>query len=162
MRTVQAAEGGYVTIGRRGENGRTTVTFDLAAELTEYSGAVVSIVARRPGDNVGYPVSADAVSVSSGVVSWVVSNIDTGVAGLGSVTVILTLGDVVAKSMMFGTRILEANSAESVPPDPLAEWYTTIIEKAEEATEAAETATTAASSITPSNSDDVNYILGVS
>ena len=159
MNTVKAAEGGWVTIGRRGENGRTTVLFDVSEYLTEYSGATVSLVARRPGDVEGYPVT-DGVSESGGVVSWVVSDIDTGVVGAGSATVYITLGDVLAKSISYGTRVLYADSVGMEPPDPFEDWTTTIMEAAEQATAAAAEATEAAANLHPSNADDVAYILG--
>ena len=159
MNTVKAEAGGWVTIGRRGENGRTTVLFDVSEYLTEYSGATVSLVARRPGDVEGYPVT-DGVSESGGIVSWVVSDIDTGVVGIGSATVYITKNDVIAKSISYGTRVLYADAVGMNPPDPFADWTTTIMEAAETASEAATAAETAAASVTPSNADDLAYILG--
>ena len=160
MQTVKAAEGGVVTIGRLGENGRTTVLFDVSQYLTEYSGATVSLVARRPGDVDGYPVT-DGVSESSGVVSWVVSDIDTGVVGIGSATVYITLGDVLAKSLSYKTRILYADAVGMNPPDPFADWTTAVFEAAEEATAAAASAAEDAASVHPSDADDLTYILGI-
>lgn len=160
MNVVKAAEGGWVTIGRRGENGRTTVLFDVSEYLTEYSGATVSLVARRPGDVEGYPVT-EGVSESGGIVSWVVSDVDTGVVGIGSATVYITLGDVLAKSISYGTRVLYADAVGTEPPDRFEDWTTIIMDAAETASEAAATATAAAAAVTPSNADDVAYIIGI-
>lgn len=151
MITVKAAEGGWVTIGRRGENGRTTVIFDVSEYLTEYSGATVSLIARRPGDAVAYPVQ-DGVSESGGIVSWVVSNIDTGVVGIGSATVNLKKNDVVVKSISYGTRILYADALENIAPSPLDGWQAIIKQAAAVAVEAAE-------SVTPSTDEDVAWII---
>ena len=158
MREVMASVGGTCTIGRRGENGRTTVLFDISDALTEYSGATVSLVARRPGDVDGYPVSD--TSVSGGVLSWVVSDVDTGIVGIGSATVYIRDGDVLAKSIRYGTRILDADSVGEDVPDPFRDWTETIEEAAETASAAADAAEAAVASVSPSTADDLAYILG--
>jgi hypothetical protein len=109
----------------------------------------------------GYPVDAEQVSESGGIVSWVVSDTDTGVVGLGSATVYITSGDVIAKTISYGTRILYADAIGPDPPDPFADWTTIIIEMAQAATEAAQAAIAAAASVTPSTDEDVAYIMGV-
>ena len=40
MNTVKAEAGGWVTIGRRGENGRTTVLFDVTVRFQTVKRAI--------------------------------------------------------------------------------------------------------------------------
>ena len=88
------------------------------------------------------------------------TDIDTGIVGAGSATVYITKNDVIAKSISYGTRILYADAVGMDPPDPFADWTTTVMQAAETSSEAAETAVAAAASVSPSTADDIAYILG--
>ena len=52
-------KGGYILLGRCGENLARTVEIDVSEYLVEYPGAVVTLLHRRHGESGIYPVAAE-------------------------------------------------------------------------------------------------------
>ena len=106
-----------INLGRQGENKARRVSFDIADKWRETYGAggAFGLIVQREGDAAPYPVT---LSEESGVLFWTVSNTDTHVPGEGRAELRYTMGDVIAKSQIYKTRVRAAmgESAETPPP----------------------------------------------
>ena len=106
-----------INLGRQGENKARRVSFDIADKWRETYGAggAFGLIVQREGDAVPYPVT---LSEEGGVLFWTVSNTDTHVPGEGRAELRYTMGDVIAKSQIYKTRVRAAmgESAETPPP----------------------------------------------
>ena len=131
-----------IVIGRRGENLSTTIKIDVSAWLAEWPSASLHVVVMRPGDTAPYVAST---SVSTGVLSWPVTNVDTENAGKGKIEVRASSGNVMKKSVTATIEIEPCimcdDDAEPPELDPaLADQAIAAAERAENAAQAAETA----------------------
>ena len=86
-----------IVIGRRGENLATSIEIDVSAWLTEFPSASLQVVVMRPGDTAPYVAGT---SVSDGVLTWPITNVDTENAGKGKIEVRASSGDVMKKSVI--------------------------------------------------------------
>lgn len=86
-----------IVIGRRGENLANTIEIDVSEWLKEWPSASLHVLVLRPGDTAPYVAST---SVSNGVLSWPVTNVDTENAGKGKIEIRATAGVVVKKSVI--------------------------------------------------------------
>ena len=106
-----------INLGRQGENKARRVSFDIADKWRETYGAggAFGLIVQREGDAAPYPVT---LSEEGGVLFWTVSNADTHVPGEGRAELRYTMGDVIAKSQIYKTRVRTAmgESAETPPP----------------------------------------------
>lgn len=110
-------------IGRLGENEHRTLRFRESAEiLTLYPEAVVTVLHKRPGDLAAYPVAAEYVDVSSGMVCWTIQSGDLARVGRGKVELVFAEGDVIAKSFIYDTFVDPALNGSEEPPDPWRTW----------------------------------------
>ena len=92
-----------IAIGRTGENERLRVLFDVRDLTAEFPGCHFTLLHQRPGATVAYPVPT--VEVAGDDVIWTVTAADTSRAGRGHCELICTLGDVVAKTLIYTTAI---------------------------------------------------------
>lgn len=105
-----------IKLGRRGENQARKVVFDVLGKWREgYGEGVASLIVQRNGDAQPYPVT---VTEEDGALVWLVSSVDTAVAGEGAAELRYTVGDTIAKSQIYKTRVRETleNSGETPPP----------------------------------------------
>lgn len=105
-----------IKLGRRGENQARKVVFDVLGKWREgYGEGVASLIVQRNGDAQPYPVT---VTEEDGALVWLVSNVDTAVAGEGAAELRYTVGDTIVKSQIYKTRVRETleNSGEAPPP----------------------------------------------
>lgn len=86
-----------IVIGRRGENLATSIEIDVSSWLTEFPSATLHVVVMRPGDTAPYVAST---SVSNGVLTWPITNVDTENAGKGKIEVRASAGSVMKKSVL--------------------------------------------------------------
>lgn len=129
---------GIVPLGRQGEKLANTIEIDVQAWLDAWPGADISVIVLRPGDVAAY--TAKNTSVKDGVLSWVVTDIETAYAGVGTFEIRATAGDVLKKSVVASFEVCKCIMCAdegSEPPEPAKPWL-------EQATEAAETATKSA------------------
>ena len=73
-------KGGYILLGRCGENLARTVEIDVSEYLKEFPGAVVTLLHRRHGESGIYPVAAE---LRDGCLVWQPTSADTAIAGSG-------------------------------------------------------------------------------
>ena len=119
METVKAIVGYPLQIGRRGENKARRVVFDLSSFAKSYGAGTASITVQRPGDNAVYPLKPEQDGDN---IIWTVTDIDTAYAGEGKVELVYTVGDVVAKSVTWQTRIAESVGDPGEVPEPVPDW----------------------------------------
>lgn len=115
MRIVQANKNKPLVIGRQGENEVTTVQFDVSGWATLYGEGTFTLTNLRPTESLGY---ACTVTVADEVVSWVVKSTDVYIAGEGHVQLTYTVGDQIAKSVIYFTRVQKSLNSSEVPDDP--------------------------------------------
>lgn len=105
-----------IKLGRRGENQARKVVFDVLGKWHEgYGEGVASLIVQRNGDAQPYPVT---LTEEDGVLVWLVSSVDTAVAGEGAAELRYTVGNIVVKSQIYKTRVRETleDSGETPPP----------------------------------------------
>lgn len=150
MKTINISAGcpARIMIGRRGENEATQVVFDCASFAETYGDGTAVLLAKRPPDTTAYPVT---VTQDGSTVTWTVSDTDTAYQGGGECELFWYVGDVLAKSVVYGTTIgRDIGEATEDPPDAYESWIEQLTalgaETAQNATDAAQSASDAAAS----------------
>lgn len=156
MLKTYAHHGAVVTLGRRGENMARQVVFDLSSWSAVYGAGTAQLIAQRAGDVAPYPVSIEQTSDAA---VWTVNSADTSVVGDGKVELLYTVDDVVVKSEVWATSVLESLSDDTTePPEAAAGWVERVLAagaKAVDAAEAAEQAASRAESSVPAGSLEI-------
>ena len=135
MRTpidVSAKKNEAVILGRVGENQAVTIAFDCSHFSAEYGAGTAALAAKLPtGEK--YPVAA---TQDGNTVTWVVAAADVGAAGFGECELSWYVGEVIAKTQIFTTRILPALTGNETPtpPEPAQRWVEQIIAVGAQAT----------------------------
>ena len=113
-------KGGYILLGRCGENIARTVEIDVSEYLKEFPGAVVTLLHRRHGESGIYPV---AVELRDGCLVWQPTSADTAIAGSGEAEVRVTVDGVLAKSKILSTMVDKSlTGQETEAPEPGMDW----------------------------------------
>lgn len=139
MITIEMSGNG-VTIGRLLENEAARLAFDVSGWMEEYPNGQISVLCRRPKDADAYPVPIGQISIEDGRLYWVLSSADLAQTGSGLCELILTDGDVRAKSEIYGIWIQKALDGSAEPPEPWESWVDEVIEKANDAADSADAA----------------------
>lgn len=119
--TLRWAAAHPVYLGRRGENLARTIEIDATPMAEEFPGCTFALLAQRPTEPTAY---AATVTEAGGIVSWPITDVDTGIAGSGRIELRAMLGDVVAKSVTMATvtdKSLDAPT-DTDPPEPEHGW----------------------------------------
>nr|DAR34775.1 MAG TPA: nucleoid-associated protein [Caudoviricetes sp.] len=113
-------KGGYILLGRCGENLARTVEIDVSEYLKEFPGAVVTLLHRRHGESGIYPVAAE---LRDGCLVWQPTRADTTIAGSGEAEVRVTVDGVLAKSKILSTMVDKSlTGQETDAPEPGMDW----------------------------------------
>lgn len=113
-------KGGYILLGRCGENLARTVEIDVSEYLKEFPGAVVTLLHRRHGESGIYPV---AVELRDGCLVWQPTSADTAIVGDGEAEVRVTVDGVLAKSKILSTVVDKSlTGQETDAPEPGMDW----------------------------------------
>jgi hypothetical protein len=113
-------KGGYILLGRCGENLARTVEIDVSEYLKEYPGAVVTLLHRRHGESGIYPVAAE---LRDGCLVWQPTSADTAIVGDGEAEVRVTVNGVLAKSKILSTMVDKSlTGQETDAPEPGMDW----------------------------------------
>lgn len=113
-------KGGYILLGRCGENLARTVEIDVSEYLKEYPGAVVTLLHRRHGESGIYPVAAE---LRDGCLVWQPTSADTAIVGDGEAEVRVTVNGVLAKSKILSTVVDKSlTGQETDVPEPGMDW----------------------------------------
>ena len=158
MRTLIVRENMNIVLGRQGENEALRVVWPgIVTDWAKlYGEGTFQLAAKRAGDAAPYPVVLDT---DGSDLVWVPTNADTALSGTGSCELTYTVGERVAKSRTWSTRVYPSltGEGEADPPEPYQSWVDKVLtaagdaqttqaaaEAAEAAQEAAETAQEAA------------------
>nr|DAF24208.1 MAG TPA: collagen I alpha 1 [Caudoviricetes sp.] len=121
-----------IKLGRRGENQARKVVFDVLGKWREgYGDGVASLIVQRNGDAQPYPVT---VTEEDGALVWLVSSVDTAVAGEGAAELRYTVGDTIVKSQIYKTRVRETlEDSGETPPPAYQSWVDEVLQAAADA-----------------------------
>ena len=122
MITICASPMQAIRLGRVGENERQRVAFDVSALLAELPGASFTVVNQGPGDAAAYP--CPGVTVEGSTLYWPITSAELKATGRGRCELIVTVGDVLAKSVIYATQVLEALDGSGDAPEPWDSWQT--------------------------------------
>lgn len=149
MREVKACECTEIKIGRTSENDAEVVRFNVADWPTLYgSGGSFVLVHQRPNDEQPYVCAASVAE--DGWLEWIVQDTDVQITGKGEAQLTYVVSSVVAKSVIFTTKISRSLGQTGELPEPYENKIDELIEtaanitteanRASAAKEAAETA----------------------
>lgn len=122
MITIKATPTQAIFLGRVGENERLRVAFDVSALLADLPGASFTIIHQGPGDAAAYP--CPGVTLEDGTLYWPITSAELRQTGRGRCELIVTVGDVVAKSVIYNTQILDALDGSGETPSEWETWQT--------------------------------------
>lgn len=103
-----------IELGHQGENLATTIQFDVTAWAEAYGDGSVVLLNQRKNET-PYPV---VVEKEDNIVTWNVTNVDTGIAGTGWCELQYYVGNVLAKSDKWRTITKEALGESGDVPEP--------------------------------------------
>lgn len=119
MNAIQAQPNAVIQIGRLGENIYTLVQFDISEYLAQYPNATAILLNMRPGDTSAYPVAN--ITTDEQYLYWTVTENDLTVKGMGYCELVIMDGEMVAKSIIYPTQIMDALDGSGEKP---ADWDT--------------------------------------
>ena len=128
-----------IDIGKQGENLCTRILFPVISEWRElYGEGSFTLIHRRCGDPAPYICS---VTTDTDNVIWVITNADTAKPGYGSCELQYIVGNSIAKSKTWMTKVTSSlGEAGEEPPTPWESWVDDVIAAGKEAVEAKEAA----------------------
>ena len=147
---IETASGRQIALGIQGENLATQVVFPIGKWIDQHGDTgTFSLVAQRKGDTDPYPV---VLVRDDENVLWNVTSADTAVAGNGVCELQYRIGEVLAKSVKWDTRVYPSLSDVGEAPDPYETWIDTLealgAETQQNATSASNSADSAGASAT--------------
>lgn len=147
MNAIIARPNEVIQIGRLGENIYTLVKFDISEYLAQYPTATAILLNMRPGDTTAYPVAN--TTTDEQYLNWTVADNDLTVKGMGYCELVIMDGEMVAKSIIYPTQIMDALDGSGEEP---ADWDTWLSQFESLAAQANSSAIEAAGSATLSES----------
>ena len=117
MEVYRVKTGSILPLGKQGENLAKQIQFDLSRWISNFGPGTVQLLHQRSGDEAPYPV---AVEQEGNLAVWTVTNADTAAAGTGRAELQYYVGDALAKSETWMTKVLAAlgPAGETPPPKP--------------------------------------------
>lgn len=142
MNVYRVKTGSILPLGKQGENLAKQIQFDLSRWISNFGPGTVQLLHQRSGDETPYPV---AVEQEGNLAVWTVTSADTAAAGTGRAELQYYVGDALAKSETWMTKVLAAlGPAGETPPEAQQGWVDQVLQAGTVATEAAEKAVNAA------------------
>ncbi len=142
MEFYRVKTGSILPLGKQGENLAKQIQFDLSRWISNFGPGTVQLLHQRNGDEAPYPV---AVEQEGDWAVWTVTSADTAAAGTGRAELQYYVGDALAKSETWMTKVLPAlGPASETPPEAQQGWVDQVVKAGAEASEAADRAEEAA------------------
>ena len=142
MDVYRVKTGSILPLGKQGENLAKQIQFDLSRWISNFGPGTVQLLHQRSSDEAPYPV---AVEQEGDRAVWTVTNADTAAAGTGRAELQYYVGDALAKSETWMTKVLAAlGPAGETPPEAQHGWVDQVLQAGTVATEAADRAEEAA------------------
>lgn len=113
-----------IRIGKVAENEYTTVKFDIKSFLSIFPNASFELFHKRRKDDDAYPCTTE---IDNDFLLWTVTESDLAYVGEGEAQIIVTNGDIVAKSNIYKTLTVRAISTSEDPPESYQAWVNSVI-----------------------------------
>jgi len=121
-----------ISIGHKAEKGVEAIEFDLTAWVETYGSGTLTVIMRRWGDAIPYPIALEIDENNKAV--WTLSDIDTAKAGMAYAQLNYIVGDeVVKKSDIYTFRVMDSLTGEGEPPEAYESWLERLTHFAAEA-----------------------------
>lgn len=142
MNVYRVKTGSILPLGKQGENLARKIQFDISRWISTFGPGTVQLLHQRSGDEAPYPV---AVYREGNFAVWTVTDADTAAPGTGHAELQYYVGDALAKSETWMTKVFPAlGDAGETPPEAQQGWVDQVLQAGAAATEAAEKAVNAA------------------
>lgn len=142
MNVYRVKTGSILPLGKQGENLARKIQFDISRWISTFGPGTVQLLHQRSGDEAPYPV---AVYREGNFAVWTVTDADTAAPGTGHAELQYYVGDALAKSETWMTKVFPAlGPAGEMPPEAQQGWVDQVLQAGTVATEAAEKAANAA------------------
>lgn len=116
---------GVLPLGKQGENLVRQIQFDLSHWNNSFGPGTVQLLHQRSGDETPYPVAMEQEGERA---IWTVTNADTATAGTGRAELQYYVGDALAKSETWMTKVLAAlGPASETPPEAQQGWVDQVL-----------------------------------
>ena len=145
MTEIYASQSRVIDLGRLGENQHRQIVFDVSDYTEQYPDAAFTLINQRPDDASAYPVAS--VMRVNDKLFWTVTSTDLTRAGNGRCELLVLQGDVVAKSVIYLTRVGDALDGSGTAPEPWESWQTVFAGIKDEAEAAAADAQAASQAV---------------
>lgn len=113
-----------ILIGRQAENNAVNIVFDLSFLINHFGEGTATLVHQRTKDNAPYIVTTQQ---NGATLSWNVTNTDTAYVGVGQAELRWTVGNTLAKTVIYKTWTVKSITADTVIPDEYQSWYDAMI-----------------------------------
>ena len=121
-----------ISIGHKAEKGVEAIEFDLTAWVETYGSGTLTVIMRRWGDAIPYPIALEIGEDNKA--TWTLSDIDTAKAGMAYAQLNYIVGDeVVKKSDIYTFRVMDSLTGEGEPPEAYESWLDHLTHLAAEA-----------------------------
>ena len=121
-----------ISIGHKAEKGVEAIEFDLTAWVETYGSGTLTVIMRRWGDAIPYPIALEIDENNKA--TWTLSDIDTAKAGMAYAQLNYIVGDeVVKKSDIYTFRVMDSLTGEGEPPEAYESWLEHLTHLAAEA-----------------------------
>jgi hypothetical protein len=121
-----------ISIGHKAEKGVEAIEFDLTAWVETYGSGTLTVIMRRWGDAIPYPIALEIGEDNKA--TWVLSDTDTARAGMAYAQLSYIVGEtVVKKSDIYTFRVMDSLTGEGDPPEAYESWLEHLTHLAAEA-----------------------------
>ena len=125
MEVYRVKTASILPLGKQGENLVRQIHFDLSRWISNFGPGTVQLLHQRSGDETPYPV---AVEQEGDRAVWTVTSADTAAAGTGRAELQYYVGDALAKSETWMTKVLPAmGPAGETPPEAQQGWVDQVL-----------------------------------
>ncbi len=124
-----------IFLGRQGENHARRVLFSKPSRWrAQFGEGRVELLHQRSGDDAPYPV---VLTEENGATYWYPSSADTAIAGEGKCELRYRVSDVIVKSSLFRTTVLQSlGDGSEEPPEVARPWVDQVLDAAEKVEDA--------------------------
>ena len=113
-----------IEMGRQGENEAREIWFDLSWLIENYGEGAATVLCQRSKDDAPYLAT---LTRSGKIAIWRLTSLDTAYDGYGKCELRWTVGETLAKTIIYKTVVLKSMTQDSVMPDPYRSWYDQMI-----------------------------------
>ena len=125
MNIYHVRHGSILPLGKQGENMARKIQFDISRWIGTFGPGTVQLLHQRSGDDAPYPVAVEKDGTQA---IWTVTNADTAAAGTGRAELQYYVGDALAKSETWITKVLPAlGPASETPPEAQQGWVDQVL-----------------------------------